>query len=94
MIDLRTIYPLDRETILASVRKTHKVLTVQEDTRTGGVASEIAAIVNEEAFEDLDGPVLRLTAPDAPVPFAPALEDAHMPSVPEILRTARALASY
>ncbi len=94
LIDLRTIYPLDREALVASVRKTHKIMVVQEDIRTGGVASEIAAIVNEEAFEDLDGPVVRVTAPDAPVPFAPALEDAHLPSVDEICRAARALAAY
>jgi 2-oxoisovalerate dehydrogenase E1 component beta subunit len=94
LIDLRTIHPLDREALIRSVRKTHRVMTVQEDTRTGGVASEIAALVCEEAFEDLDAPPVRVTSPDAPVPFAPTLEDAFLPSVEEIVRAAQVLAAY
>src|ERR1700736_3009322 len=73
VIDLRTLLPLDRETILASVRNTNKLLVVHEDTRTGGIAGEIAAIVCEDAFEDLDGPIARVTGLDTPVPYAPPL---------------------
>jgi 2-oxoisovalerate dehydrogenase E1 component beta subunit len=94
LIDLRTIHPLDRAAIVESVRKTHRLVVVQEDTRTGGIASEIAAVVNEEAFEDLDGPVVRVTSPDAPVPFAPSLEDAYLPSVDDIVKAIGALAAY
>ncbi len=94
LIDLRTIYPLDRATVVESVKKTGKILVVHEDTRTGGIAGEIAAVLNEEAFEHLDGPVLRVTAPDAPVPFAPTLEDAFLPSVKDIAAAAAALARY
>ena len=94
VIDLRTIYPLDRATVLESVRKTGKIMVVHEDTRTGGIAAEIAAVVNEEAFEHLDGPVVRVTAPDAPVPFAPTLEDAFLPSVDDISAALEALRRY
>jgi 2-oxoisovalerate dehydrogenase E1 component beta subunit len=94
MVDLRTVYPWDREAVLAGVRKTGKLLVVQEDTRTGGIGSEIAATVTEEAFEHLDGPVVRVSSPDAPVPFAPTLEDAFLPSVETIARAARSLARY
>lgn len=94
LIDLRTIHPLDRATVVESVRKTGKIMVVHEDTRTGGIGGEIAAVVNEEAFESLDGPVVRVTAPDAPVPFAPTLEDAFLPSVKDIADAAKALAAY
>jgi 2-oxoisovalerate dehydrogenase E1 component beta subunit len=94
LIDLRTVYPLDRALVIESVKKTNKVMIVHEDTRTGGLAGEIAAILNEEAFEHLDGPVVRLTAPDTPVPSAPALEDAFLPSVEGIVKAARKLAAY
>ena len=94
VIDLRTLLPLDRETIVASAKRTGKALVVHEDTRTGGIAGEIAAILNEDAFESLDGPVLRVTAPDTPVPYAPPLEDFYLPNAEKILTTARRLASY
>jgi 2-oxoisovalerate dehydrogenase E1 component beta subunit len=94
VVDLRTIYPLDRATVVESVRKTGKIMVVVEDTRTGSIASEIAAVLNEEAFEHLDGPVVRVTAPDAPVPFAPTLEDAFLPSVGDIAEAAKRLAAY
>jgi 2-oxoisovalerate dehydrogenase E1 component beta subunit len=94
VIDLRTIYPLDRAAVVDSVKKTGKVMVVHEDTRFGGVAGEIAAVVNEEAFEHLDGPVVRVTSPDAPVPFAPTLEDAFLPRVDDIVNAAKALAAY
>ncbi len=94
VIDLRTIHPLDRAAIVESVRKTGRVMVVHEDTRTGGIAGEIAAVVNEEAFEHLDGPVIRVTAPDTPVPFAPELEDFFLPKVADIVQAARRLAAY
>jgi 2-oxoisovalerate dehydrogenase E1 component beta subunit len=94
LIDLRTIYPLDREAVVESVKKTGKIMVVTEDTRTGSVAGEIAAILNEDAFERLDGPVVRVTSPDAPVPFAPSLEDAFLPSAGDIAAAAEALARY
>lgn len=94
VIDLRTLLPLDRTTILDSVRRTNKLLVVHEDTRTGGLAGEIAAIVAEEAFEDLDGPIRRVTALDTPVPFAPSLEERFLPQVADVVRVARELARY
>jgi 2-oxoisovalerate dehydrogenase E1 component beta subunit len=94
LIDLRTIYPLDREAVVESVKKTSKVMIVHEDTRTGGIAGEIAAVVNEEAFEHLDGPIVRVTSPDVPIPFAPTLEDAVLPGVADIVEAARRLAAY
>jgi len=94
VIDLRTLLPLDRETILRSVKKTNKLLIVHEDTRTGGIAGEIAALVSEQAFEDLDGPILRVTALDTPVPYAPPLEERFLPQVSDVVRAARGLAQY
>ena len=94
IIDLRTIVPWDREAVLASVRKTSKVLVLHEDTRTGGFGAEIAATIAEEAFEDLDAPVRRLTAPDSPVPFAPVLEKAYIPQVADVANALKELISY
>ncbi len=94
VIDLRTLLPLDRETLLGSVKKTNKLLVVHEDTRTGGIAGEIAALVCEGAFEDLDGPVLRVTALDTPVPFSPPLEERFLPNVSSVANAARELAKY
>jgi len=94
VIDLRSLVPLDKELILASVRRVNKVMILHEDTRTGGMAGEIAAIVAEEAFDDLDGPIVRVTAPDTPVPYAAALEDAFIPRAEDVVRAARRLAAY
>ncbi|HLE36826.1 MAG TPA: alpha-ketoacid dehydrogenase subunit beta [Candidatus Acidoferrales bacterium] len=94
VMDLRTLYPLDREAILASVRKTNKLLVVHEDTRTGGIAGEIAAIVCEEAFEDLDGPILRVTSLDTPVPYSPPLEERFLPNAEKVAAAARELARF
>lgn len=94
VVDLRTLLPLDKETILQSVKKTNKLLIVHEDTRTGGIAGEIAAVACEGAFEDLDGPILRVTAKDSPVPFSPPLEERFLPNVNDILSAARELAAY
>jgi len=94
IIDLRTILPWDKEAVLASVEKTSKVLVLHEDTHTGGFGAEIAATIGEEAFESLDAPVRRLTAPDTPVPFAPALEAAFIPQVDDVVRSLRDLVEY
>ena len=94
VLDLRTLLPMDDEAILATVRKTNRVMIVHEDTRTGGVAGEIAARINEGAFEWLDAPVLRVTAADTPLPYAPTLEDYVLPQTADIVSVARKLASY
>ncbi len=95
VVDLRTLLPLDKATLLASVRKTGKALIVHEDTRTGGFGAEIAAILAEEAFTDLDAPVRRLTGPDVPaVPFSHPLQDWFMPNPEKIAAAIRELAAY
>jgi 2-oxoisovalerate dehydrogenase E1 component beta subunit len=94
ILDLRTIIPWDRERVLESVRRTSKVLVFHEDTRTGGFGAEIAATIAEEAFEHLDAPVMRLAAPDTPVPFSPALEKAFIPQVEDVAGALRKLAAY
>jgi 2-oxoisovalerate dehydrogenase E1 component beta subunit len=94
VVDLRTLLPLDRETIINSVKKTSKLLIVHEDTRTGGIAGEIAALVCEGAFEDLDGPIARVTALDTPTPYSPPLEEYFLPNASKIVAAARDLARY
>lgn len=94
VVDLRTLLPLDEETILQSVKKTNRVLVVHEDTKTGGIAGEIAAILCEKAFDDLAAPVLRVTSLDTPVPYAPPLEEYFLPSAEKVTVAARALARY
>jgi 2-oxoisovalerate dehydrogenase E1 component beta subunit len=94
ILDLRTLLPLDDEAIMQSVRRTGKLLVVHEDTRTGGIAGEIAMRVNEAAFEWLDGPILRVTAIDSPVPYSGSLEDYFLPGVGDIVSAARYLAKY
>jgi 2-oxoisovalerate dehydrogenase E1 component beta subunit len=94
ILDLRTLSPLDREAIVETVKKTNKVILLHEDTKTGGLAGEITAIINEEAFEDLDGPIVRITALDTPVPFSPPLEHFFLPKVEDVVREARKLSRY
>ena len=94
VVDLRTLVPLDRETVCKSVRKTSKVLLVHEDTRTGGMAGELAASISESVFEYLDAPIVRVTAPDTPVPYSPPLEEAFLPNVDKVVEKARWLLRY
>lgn len=94
VVDLRSLTPLDRETIMKSVKHTNKVLIVHEDALTGGIGAELAAILAEELFEYLDGPITRVAAPDAPFPYAPPLEAAFLPNAEKILTAARKLAAY
>lgn len=95
VIDLRTLLPLDKDAILASVRKTNKVAVVHEDKRTMGIGAEIAALIAEEAFDDLDAPIARITGPDIPImPFSPPLEDFFMLDAAEIAAGLEKLARY
>ena len=94
IVDLRTLAPLDQETILSSVRKTSKVIVLHEATLTGGIGGEIAARITEHAFEYLDGPVVRMAAPDTPSPFSAPLEEAYLPNARGIMEKARWLYKY
>jgi len=94
VLDLRTLAPLDRDSLLAVARHCSRVLIIHEDTRTGGIGESLAAIIQEEAFEWLDAPVRIIGALDTPVPYSPPLEDAFLPSEDEIERAARALVAY
>ncbi|MGI9034955.1 MAG: alpha-ketoacid dehydrogenase subunit beta [Pyrinomonadaceae bacterium] len=94
VIDLRTLAPLDKAAILATVKKTNRALVLHESSLTGGIGGEISAIIAEEAFEWLDAPVIRIASIDAPVPFAPQMEDYFLPQISEITEAARRLANY
>jgi 2-oxoisovalerate dehydrogenase E1 component beta subunit len=94
VIDLRSLCPLDSEAILAAARRTGKVLVAHEATRTCGVGAEVAALIGEEAFEDLDAPIRRLTTPDVPIPFSPPLEQAVLPQLDDMKEACRELLAY
>lgn len=95
VVELRTLAPLDKETILASVRKTNKALIVHEDKKTMGLGAELSAVISEEAFEDLDGPILRVTGPDVPaIPFSPNLDKAWQVDTSKIIAGIEKLAAY
>ena len=94
IVDLRTLLPYDEQTVLESVRHCNKVILLHEDTRIGGMAGELAGFIAENAFEYLDGPIVRVTAPDTPVPFAPSLEEFFLPNSEKVLVAARKLAAY
>jgi 2-oxoisovalerate dehydrogenase E1 component beta subunit len=94
VLDLRSLVPWDRDAVLASVAKTSKVIVLHEDTRTSGFGAEIAATIAEEAFEDLDGPVIRIAAPDTPVPFSPPLEKTYLPQVEDVVGAIDKLSAY
>ncbi len=94
VIDLRTLLPLDRQAIADTVKKTNRAIILHEDVRTGGIAGEVAAIINEEAFDYLDAPIVRITSRDTPVPFSPPLEEWFLPNVGDVVREARRLVAY
>ena len=94
VLDLRSLVPLDEEAILASVRKTSKVLIVDEANQTCAAGAQVAAVIAEQGFEDLDGPVRRVATPDVPIPFSPPLEQALLPSVDRVKEAARELLEY
>jgi 2-oxoisovalerate dehydrogenase E1 component beta subunit len=94
VVDLRTLVPLDREAVLATAKKTSKVILLHEDTLTGGIGGELSSIIAEHAFDYLDGPLIRIAAPDTPVPFSPPLEEAFLPNAHKVVEKARWLAKY
>jgi pyruvate/2-oxoglutarate/acetoin dehydrogenase E1 component len=94
VIDLRTVLPLDRDAIRETVEKTNRVIVLHEDTKTGGIAGEVAAIINEECFDSLDAPIVRIASFDSPVPFSPPLEEVFLPRVEDVVREARRLKRY
>ncbi|MFL5869670.1 MAG: alpha-ketoacid dehydrogenase subunit beta [Solirubrobacterales bacterium] len=94
VVDLRTLNPLDADAILASAKKTGKVLIAHEATRSCGVGAEVASLISERAFEWLDAPLRRLTAPDVPIPFSPPLEQAVLPQLEDMKEAARELLAY
>jgi pyruvate/2-oxoglutarate/acetoin dehydrogenase E1 component len=94
VLDLRTLSPLDTEAILASARRTGKVLVAHEATRSCGVGAEVSATITEEAFEELDAPVRRLTTPDVPIPFSPPLEQRVLPQLEDMKEACRELLAY
>lgn len=94
ILDLRTLSPLDRPAVVQTVERTNKIIVLHEDVRTGGIAGEISALIQEEAFDDLDGPIVRITAPDSPVPFSPPQEEFFLPKVSDVVREARRLKAY
>ncbi len=91
VIDLRSLWPLDREALFASVRKTGRALVLHEDTRRGGLGGELAALLMEEVFFHLDAPLKRVTAPDTPVPYSPPLEHDFLPKAEQVVAAAREL---
>jgi pyruvate dehydrogenase E1 component beta subunit len=93
IIDIRTIVPLDEDTILASVEKTSNLCIVQEDVPFSSVSSEIVSLVAEKGFWNLDNPIKRVTAPNTHIPFAPILEDAYIPDVDRVVKAIRELGS-
>jgi 2-oxoisovalerate dehydrogenase E1 component beta subunit len=94
VLDLRTLAPLDRDAILTSAARTSKVIVLHEASRTGGIGGEIAAIIGEEAFPYLDGPVMRVASLDVPVPYSPPLEKAFLPNVEKLMAAAKRLIRY
>jgi 2-oxoisovalerate dehydrogenase E1 component beta subunit len=94
VLDLRSLAPLDRDAILATVAKTSRVMLLHEATRTGGIGGELAAIISEEAFEYLDAPIVRVASADAPVPYSPPLEAAFLPNVDKVVAAAKKLVEY
>jgi 2-oxoisovalerate dehydrogenase E1 component beta subunit len=94
VLDLRSLAPLDRDAVLATVAKTSRALLLHEATLTGGIGGELAAIISQDAFEYLDAPVMRVAPLDAPVPYAPSLEAAFLPSVDKVVAAAKQLVEY
>jgi 2-oxoisovalerate dehydrogenase E1 component beta subunit len=94
VVDLRTVYPMDEETVLRSIEKTSRALVLTESYRFVGIGAEVASTIAEKAFEHLDAPVVRLSPPNVPVPFSPTLEDAFLPSIDDIVREVDKLSSW
>jgi 2-oxoisovalerate dehydrogenase E1 component len=94
VVDLRTIVPLDWDTVAAYTKKTNRVIVAHEDQLTAGFGGHIAARIGEELFSELDAPVTRVAALDCPVAYAPALEEAILPGSADVLKAIRTVAAY
>jgi pyruvate/2-oxoglutarate/acetoin dehydrogenase E1 component len=94
VIDIRTVWPLDKEAVLQSVEKTSRALVVYESHRAFGIGSEVSAVIAEEGFEMLDAPIMRVAPPNVPVPFSPPLEDAYIPQVEDIVDAVQRLSKW
>lgn len=94
VLDLRTLLPLDKEAIFSSVKKTNKVMILHEATKTGGIGAEISSLISEEVFDHLDGPIIRIAAPDTPVPYSPPMEEFFIPNASDVIKAAERLAAY
>ncbi|HHT9127877.1 MAG TPA: alpha-ketoacid dehydrogenase subunit beta [Candidatus Wujingus californicus] len=94
IVDLRTILPLDKKSIMNSVKKTNKVIILHEQTKTGGVGAEVSALISENCFDYLDGPIIRIAAPDTPVPYSAQMEEAFIPQPKEIINAVEKLMRY
>lgn len=94
IVDLRTLLPLDKKTIYESVKKTSKVIILHEQTKTGGVGAEVSALISEYCFDDLDAPVIRIAAPDTPVPYSPLMEEAFIPQTKDVLNAIDKIIRY
>lgn len=94
VLDLRSLLPLDEQSILETAKKTSKIIVLHEATLTGGPGGEVVARIAEKAFEYLDGPIIRVAPPDTPVPYSPPLEEAFLPQVADVVEKARELAAY
>ncbi|MDE2216866.1 MAG: alpha-ketoacid dehydrogenase subunit beta, partial [Planctomycetota bacterium] len=94
IIDLRTILPLDKKSIFDTVKKTNKVVVLHEQTKTGGVGAEVSSLISEYCFDYLDGPVIRIAAPDTPVPYSAQMEEAFIPQTKDIVSAVEKLMSY
>lgn len=94
IVDLRTILPLDKKSILGSVKKTNKVVVLHEQTKTGGVGAEVSALLSEYCFDFLDGPILRVAAPDTPVPYSAQMEEAFIPQTKDVVAAVEKVMRY
>lgn len=94
VLDLRTLLPLDKEAIFSSVKKTNKAMILHEATKTGGIGAEISSLISEELFDHLDGPIIRIAAPDTPVPYSPPMEEFFIPNASDVIKAAERLAAY
>lgn len=94
VLDLRTLLPLDKEAIFSSVKKTNKAMILHEATKTGGIGAEISSLISEELFDHLDGPIIRIAAPDTPVPYSPPMEEFFIPNASDVIKAAERLVAY
>jgi len=94
IVDLRTILPLDKGTIFNTVKKTNKVVVLHEQTKTGGIGAEVSSLISEYCFDYLDGPIVRIAAPDTPVPYSAQMEEAFIPQTTDVVSVVEKLLRY